>query len=71
MFYFVVSSPEISRQPEDVNVTIYESASFKCTAHGFGSIKIVWKRVNYILPITADITEERSLNTISSILKIT
>jgi len=59
VFYFIVSSPEISRQPEDVNVTMYETASFKCTAYGFGPIKIVWKRFNYILPTTADVTEER------------
>ena len=71
MFYFVVFSPQVSEQPEDVNITIFKSASFKCTAHGFGIIKIVWKRINYTLPITADVTEERSVNSISSILKIT
>ena len=41
-----------------------------CTASGYGLIKIVWKRVNYSLPVTADVTEEKSLNELSSILKI-
>ena len=67
---FAVSAPSITHQPDDVNVTVYKSASFSCVAHGFGLIQIVWKRVNYGLPITADVTEEKSLNGLSSTLKI-
>ena len=50
---------------------VYESASFKCTAHGFGKIKIIWKRVNHNMPEAAVTTEEKFLNEITSILKIT
>ncbi len=70
MFTFVVSSPIIIKQPDDVNVAVYNSASFMCAACGYGSIKIVWKRVNYTLPITADVTEEESLNQLTSTLRI-
>ena len=65
-----MSSPTITKQPDDVNVTVYNSASFVCTACGYGSLKIVWKRVNYTLPITADVTEEESLNQFTSTLRI-
>ena len=65
-----MSSPTITKQPDDVNVTVYNSASFVCTAHGYGSIKIVWKRINYTLPITADVIEEESLNQLTSTLRI-
>ena len=58
-------------QPDDVKVTVYKSASFSCVARGFGLIQIVWKRVKYSLPITADVTEKRLLNEVSSMLKIT
>ena len=63
--------PRITRQPDDVYVTtLCNSASFVCTAHGYGLIKTVWKRVNYTLPVTADVTEKKSLNELSSILTI-
>ena len=63
--------PTISEQPNNMNIGFYESVSFKCTANGFGVIKIVWKRVKHNMPITAEVTEETSLNKITSILKIT
>ena len=54
-----------------MNVNFYESVSFKCTASGFGVLKIVWKRVKHKMPVTAEVAEEKSLNKITSILKIT
>ena len=54
-----------------MNINVYESVSFKCTAHGYGDIKIKWKKANHNIPVTAEVTEEKSLNKISSILKIT
>ena len=54
-----------------MNIIVYESVSFKCTASGFGALKIVWKRVKHNMPITAEVAEEKSLNKITSILKIT
>ena len=50
--------------------TSCNSALFVCTARGYGLIKIVWKRVNYTLPATADVTEEKSQNELSSTLTI-
>ena len=70
MFLVVVSPPTISEQPNDIYINFYESASFKCTARGFGVIKVVWKRVKHNMPITAEVNEEKSLNGTSSILKI-
>ena len=67
----VVSLPTISEQPNDVNSTVDDSALFKCTAYGFRVTSVVWRRVKYNMPITAEVIEERSLNGISSILKIT
>ena len=65
-----MSLPRITKQPDDVNVTTScSSASFVCTASGYG-IKIMWKRVTYTLPVTADVTEVKSLNELSSILTI-
>lgn len=63
--------PIISEQPNDTKANVYESVSFKCTAHGFGVITIVWKRQKHNMPITAVVTEEKLLNGVSSILKIT
>ena len=54
-----------------MNITVHDSVLFKCTAHGFGTTNIIWKRVKYNMPVTAEITEGKSLNEISSILKIT
>ena len=54
-----------------MNIGLYESVSFKCTAHGYGVIKLVWERVKHNMPTTAVVTEETSLNEISSILEIT
>ena len=73
MFHNIVSSPIIIQQPDDVNATVHvcNFALFTCAARGFGVIKVTWKRVNYTLPITADITVEKSLNEVSSTLKIT
>ena len=66
-----MSLPRITRQPDDVNATtLCNFASFVCAAHGYGLIKIVWKRVNYTLPVTADVKDKKSLNELSSTLTI-
>ena len=63
--------PKISEQPKDIIIGLFESVSFKCTAHGFGTMKLVWKRIEHSMPITAVVTDKKSLNEISSILEIT
>ena len=66
-----MSLPTISEHPNDMNINVLNSVSFKCTAQGFGVLKIVWKRVKHNMPLTAKVTEEKTLNTITSILKFT
>ena len=41
-----------------------------CTARAYGLIRIVWKRVNYTLPVTATVTERKSFNELTSTLTI-
>ena len=53
-----------------MKVSLYKSASFECTAHGFGLKNIIWKRINYTLPIAAKVTIKKSLDKLSSRLKI-
>ena len=69
-FSIAVFLPTISEQPNDMKVNVYESVSFNCTAHGYG-VMITWKRVQHNIPVTAEVAEEKSLNKIFSILKIT
>ena len=66
-----VSLPTVSEQPNSMIINVYESVLFKCSASGFGILKIVWKRIEHNMPLTAEVTEEKSLNKITSILKIT
>ena len=66
-----MSLPTISEHPNDMNISVLNSVSFKCTAQGFGVLKIVWKRVKHNMPVTAEVTEEKTLNKITSILKFT
>ena len=63
--------PTILEQPNNMTINVYESVSLKCTVHGFGVLKVIWKRVKHHMPVTAEVTEEKSLNKITSILKIT
>ena len=58
------------KQPNDISINLYGSVSFECTAQGFGGIQILWKRAEHNMPITAVVTEQLSLNEISSVLKI-
>ena len=61
--------PTISVHPNDEDVEVYGSASFECTAQGFG-INITWKRIKYNMPVTAKVTEMRFWNRVESILNI-
>ena len=54
-----------------MKVNVYESVSFNCTAHGYGDLKVIWKKANHNIPVTEEVTEEKPLNKISSFLKIT
>ena len=58
------------KQPNDVTIYLYGSISFECTAQGVAPIQIIWKRVEHNIPITAIVTEQISLNEISSVLTV-
>ena len=68
--FFVVALPVITRQPSSIVVNVFSIASFECTARSYGDVSITWKRQNSELPITANITVTRSLNEITSILRL-
>ena len=54
-----------------MSINVYKSVLFKCSASGFGVLKIFWKRIEHNMPLTAKMAEKKSLNKITSILKIT
>ena len=60
----------ITRQPSSTVVQAFGIASFQCTARSYGVASITWKRLNSKLPITADITVTKSLNEITSVLRL-
>ena len=62
--------PVILKQPTSIVVQAFGIGSFDCTARSYGSVSIVWKRLNSDLPITAKITVSRRLNKITGILKL-
>ena len=64
------SLPKLLKQPNDININLYGSVSFECTAQGVGMLQIIWKRVEHNMPITAIVTEQILLNEISSVLTI-
>ena len=66
-----MSPPIISKQPNHVNANVLSSVSFNCAANAYGELNIAWKRFKYNMPVTAEVTEEKSLNEIASILKFT
>jgi len=65
-----VALPIIIRQPRSTIVKVYHVAIFECTARSYGSILITWRRLNSDLPETVNITNTKSLNEATSILKI-
>ena len=54
-----------------MNVSVFGSVSFECTAEGFGIIEVTWQRVGCALPLTATITSIKSINKVTSVLRIT
>ena len=62
--------PVITKQPSSSTVQVFNIAPFECTARSYGFVSITWKRLNSELPITANITESKSLNEITSVLRL-
>ena len=68
--FLIVALPVITRQPSSIVVQVFSIASFECAARSYGTVTITWKRLNAQLPITASITVSRSLNEITSVLRL-
>ena len=69
---FLASAPQIIKQPADATAADPFGAHFSCTANGYGNIEITWKaqEVKHGVPTKAIITEERSLESVTSMLFI-
>ena len=62
--------PVILKQPKSVVVEANHVATFECTARGYGVLSITWKTLNSEMPMTANVAVTKSLNEITSILRI-
>ena len=70
MVFLIVTSPLIMRQPSSTVVEAGDVAVLECTAVSYGATSITWKKMNAQLPATANVTITRSLNEITSVLRI-
>jgi len=67
----IVSPPLIIRQPANSKVTIFGQVIFQCTVQAVGETAVIWKKDQSPLPVTATVNNIRSLNEVTSVLKIT
>jgi len=65
-----VALPVIIRQPNTSVTQLFSTTSFECTARSYGVVSITWKKLNSQLPATADIKVSKSLNEITSVLRL-
>ena len=65
-----MTSPLITRQPRSTVVETGNVAVLECSAVSYGTTSITWKKMNAQLPATANVTITRSLNEITSVLRI-
>ena len=69
MFY-IVALPVVTKQPSSTVVPVFSIGSFECTARSYGAISITWKRLNTELPESVNVTESKSLNELTSMLRL-
>ena len=62
--------PTIMQQPSSTVTEVYNVATFECTARSYGNVSITWRRLNSRLPETANVTMSKSLNDITSVLRV-
>ena len=62
--------PIIVKQPRSTTAEIYSVATFECVVRSYGSASVTWRRQNSELPLTANVTNIKSLSEIRSILRI-
>ena len=67
---FIVVLPVITKQPKSFVVEANQIATFDCTARSYGDVSVTWKRLNFELPLTANVVVTKSVNEITSILRI-
>jgi len=67
---FTVSPSDIIMHPISTTVNAAGKAVFKCVIKGYGNISVEWKKLGSLLPITATVHNENSLNTVKSTLEI-
>ena len=65
-----MTSPLITRQPSSTVVEAGYVAVLECTAVSYGATSITWKKINAQLPVTANVTITKSLNEITSVMRI-
>jgi len=65
-----VSPPDVILHPSSITVDATGKAVFQCVVKGYGSIKVVWKKLDSRLPATARVNNNKSLNTVTSTLEI-
>ena len=65
-----MTSPLITTQPNSTVVEAGDAAVFECATVSYGTTSITWKKENSQLPVTANVTITRSLNEITSVLRI-
>ena len=69
-FIYTVALPVITRQPRSTTVQVFSTDSSTCASESYGTVSLTWKKINSELPLTADITVSKSLNRITSTLKL-
>ena len=66
----LVVLPTITRQPSSTVVEANNIATFECSARSYGTASITWKKLKSKLPATANAMVTKTLNQITSVLRI-
>ena len=66
----LVVLPTITRQPSSTVVEVNNIATFECSVRSYGTASITWKKLKSKLPATANAVVTKSLNQITSVLRI-
>ena len=70
IMFYIVALPVVAKQPSSTVVPVFSIGSFECTARSYGAISITWKRLNTELPESVNVTESKSLNELTSMLRL-
>ena len=60
----------MTRQPRSTAVQVSSTGSFTCSTRSYGVVSLMWKRLNSKLPVNADIAISKSVNEITSVLRL-